>query len=566
MASGNKNVQFNTRERAISTDMNRLQKFANADYAELFRYLMDVSIGRDDIDAAGVTQEYNGLEAPLRAEIINGLLVRPQVGSVSVLVDPGVLYAIAPDSDPDSSNYKYVHDAGVTSLSALSIGANASGLTRIDVIECQVTSNIVETDNRDIYNGSTGLFSPTTVTKAVANGLTYRVRAGTAGAGYPGHASGWLPLCIASVPTGTTNNDTVTFWDVRPVLVDRVFSPYNADLDGSRVRRLDVYGDIYSSGGKNLLRGNVDIEMNLQPDVGTTSANNNAARRGGGRLRRGSPGADIGNTGAQVGITDQVDLLDVTNQDPGFITPGSGLTYVYLAFPLGLPRWARYTLAGASGRVPRSPRGIIALSNVPPIHGDTKPSSQLNVPTVCGFGSGGFTSAAALIAVVPYTGSAPAPTSIRNGKQLLASPLGTVASSPTSTMASSTFTLTENTHFPANAKTLILQLQIEFSMLNGSIVNASPFGGVAICDPFTGAAAPASQIQNVAQQWTNNSGITSNGTYYTVVCEVPVPSHYPGVTFLQSYKIVWSTGLSATVGSNPTFFTNGTCSVLGWTF
>ncbi len=41
------------------------------------------------------------------------------------------------------------------------------------------------------------------------------------GAGYPAAVAGWLPLCVASIPNAAPNNDTVTFWDVRPMLQDR---------------------------------------------------------------------------------------------------------------------------------------------------------------------------------------------------------------------------------------------------------------------------------------------------------------------------------------------------------
>src|ERR1700729_3903361 len=214
MASGDKEMVINSLARAVSTDQTRMQKFANADRAELFRFLLDISMGSDDLDANGVLTQYTTQNNPLNAEIIgNGLTVKPVVGALDLLVDPGLLYLLNPDAAPDDSNYKYVNDAGIGTTGLLAMTANSSGQTRIDVIECQNLVNATaETDNRDIFNPSTGAFNATTVSKAVKGYLTYRVRAGTPGSGFPGTAAGWLPLAVASVPTATTTNDTICFW------------------------------------------------------------------------------------------------------------------------------------------------------------------------------------------------------------------------------------------------------------------------------------------------------------------------------------------------------------------
>src|SRR5216684_1556309 len=172
MSSGWKEMVVSNLERAVSTDIERLQRFKNADIAELFRYMINVT-AQDDLQSGGVITEYTSVENPLRAEIINGLLVQPQIGTFDLLVSPGVLFALNPDSAPDDSNYKFVSDTGVSTLGALTMSANVDPtFTRIDIIEVQVTNAISEQDNRDVYNVITGLFTPTLLTKAVQNVAT----------------------------------------------------------------------------------------------------------------------------------------------------------------------------------------------------------------------------------------------------------------------------------------------------------------------------------------------------------------------------------------------------------
>lgn len=331
---GNKNLVINPQERAVSPDINRLQKFANKDYAELFRYMMDVT-GNDDIDAGGVIAEPSTIESPLRAEIINGLLVRPVGGTLDVTVDPGVAYVMAPDGEPDSSNYKFVSDPGIPGAGTLAMTANASGSIRIDVIECRINPiDQIVTDTRDIFSTTNGLFTAATITKERSARLEYRVRLGTPGLGFPPNVLGWLPLAVASVPNLTATNDTITFWDVRPLLEDREFTPYGM------TRNLDQVTRVHCDLKDPLLSGIVEATYK--------------GRRIGGRLRKGTPGFVAAET---------IDITSLDNLDVGVYNIRS-FVYLYLLFPYGLPRWARYT-EGPAGRVPRSPRGIPIIS---PIH------------------------------------------------------------------------------------------------------------------------------------------------------------------------------------------------------
>lgn len=360
MSSGNRRLRINTQERAVSSDINRLQQFANQDEAELFRFLMNV---RTDEDDPGVSVEDASLGTPLGFEIANGLLVKPQAGTLSLFVDAGVAYAMSPDAIADDSNYKYVRDAGVAGVGLLLMTVNASGSTRIDVIECRPNPvELVVADSRDIFNPATGLFSATSVTKELSARLEYRVRAGTPGSGMPALASGWCPLAVASVPDGTATNDTITFWDVRPLVGDRARAPM-ATMVATRLLEADWSYERVDASNVNF-RG--------------TASGIVKGRRVGGPLENGVPGTGVA----------FVNVMDPVNQDTGTIAEpltANTCVFLYLATPFGLPRWARYT-DGPTGRIPRGSRGIPMSSLTTPNY-DGSPAAELVLPASTGLGA-----------------------------------------------------------------------------------------------------------------------------------------------------------------------------------
>lgn len=434
MASGMKKMVINTQERAISPDINRLQDFKAKDIAELWRYLADVT---EDFDIApGVITEYSTLETPLRAEIINGLMVEPSVGSLTLDIKPGLLFAISPDAGPDDSNYKFVSSDGLPIAGGISMTANASGSTRIDVIECSITSTIVETDNRDIFNPSTGLFTAASITKALEGTLTFRVRAGTPGGGFPGSVSGWLPLMVARVPAATVSNDTMTFWDVRPLVSDRV-----RGLSAGQ-HSVPVWGDmnfrVQSGGGVTpcVLEGYCRVGYK--------------GRWLGGTLRRGTQGATD---------TGSVNLLDADVQEGAGITLVNGSPYyLYLVTPFSLPRWSRYTEFGVGYRRPRSPNGILVVSLVPP-DATSQPSAAITLPNGLGFSSttqAGVCISSSFMYATGYGGFY-----TENRKTLLTNVLATIANTvvPSLSLIFRAYAV-PITHFPPNATAIYAKSRI----------------------------------------------------------------------------------------------------------
>ncbi len=507
MASGMRTMVENTQERAVSTDINRLQAFKAQDVGELFFQMFD-PYGSDDFDAAAVLTTPSTLEAPLRAEVFNGLLVKPSAASLSLLVDAGVLYAVAPDSDPDASVYKYVRDAGVSVLGTLVMTTNPAGSARIDVVECRInpTPSTVS-DSRDIFNATTGAFVPTSVTKETKYVLEYRVRAGTAGAGYPAAQSGWLPLAVALVPAGATTVDTMTFWDVRPLLNDREYQP-------SALYR-SVPKTLRSMCWWNPMSGN-SVATNLKlrgiHEIGFKG------RRYGGKLRRGSPGTD----------DDTVDLLLAANQEAAYTAVGGTNSNIYLCAPYGLPRWARYT-DGPTNRVPRSPRGILLLSTVQPSESGVA-GGAITPPTTMGLVTAFAAADCVHVGTVAYGNIAGAGDQYSgfhrtDDRHTFVASLGRGTNSASNNLLIegsavsaqfSTYTLTRDKHFPRNAKSILATIEID-----DGITWASSYGRIYVMEPGS-----ATEVWTLMEVELSVSPIALGRASMQV--EIPLPFPYPG--------------------------------------
>jgi hypothetical protein len=375
---------------------------------------------------------------------------------------------------------------------------------RIDVIECQPIANPApETDTRDIFNPATGLFTPTTVQKTVGYVMSYRVRLGTPGAGFPGTASGWLPLTVASVPALSTANDTITFWDVRSLVQDRVLGPQNQTL--TQPRRTKLLHSVSNLGSTNhAVNGIVEV----------TSAD--GLWRLGGPLRRGSPGVDAGQQ--------YVDFSDPANQDNTFsLSTGSPtLAYYYLLTMFGLPRWSRYTdyVTLLTSRYPRGPRGIPLISNVPPNPITGIASAMIPMPAAFGFSGEEVTDAVCWGATTIVGGPALAQQSTADGWTIFnTSPAGHGGASPAGTI-----NLTENVDFPAGAT----KIKVLFSCLL-TIGTTSTVGNI---DAYLAAkiaqhGAVASQFATVLAEAKNinvDNPAASTGVVLTWYVDVTMPT------------------------------------------
>ncbi len=450
MSSGNKELVFNTQEHVLSVDHNRAQKFSHAQVADIARYFWNVKTELDDSAAGEVEAVASTTASPLRAEVLAGLRVAPALASFALLVTPGVAFLLAPDSASDDSPYKYVNDPGVPTPGALTLAPNATGLTRIDVIECSWGTVVAETDSRDILDLATGSYAAAMVTKVKKGVLTYRVRQGTAGAGFPGTALGWLPLAVASVPAGAASNDVVTFWDVRPLVNDRV-------QNGASTTKPIVGRSQVNAINLALVCGWVDAEL--------------GGRRIGGALRSGMPTADLA-------LMPAINFSDAANHSLGFIPLAHKPYYLYLCTPFGLPRWARYSPASAGVRMPRSPRGLPVVTNIAPdVEG--RPLFGVALPSSCGLGGAATVNEAVVVASGYVTlAAALGQFYAADGKhQLVADDSGLtnpiVKASTSITVAAGSVTVrydyTQGLEFPPHAREVCIEFRGGLITANGAI-------------------------------------------------------------------------------------------------
>lgn len=501
MGSGGTEIVINPGERAISDDQNRAQKFREADLNELLRALVDTFCGAEDANASSLDIQSTTQGAPLSATVFNGLVVRPQVGTLNLLVDGGVVGVYDPDSvpNPDDSQFKVIRDPGVTSATPLVITANTSGQTRIDVIECARNldpyETVLETDSRDVFNPVTGLFAPAVVNKVVTQRLRYRVRAGTSGAGMPTNVAGWLPLCVASVPTGLTIVDQCTFWDVRPFAGDRILPPFNVGSQQPRNRRNMLYVDSTTTGGQALLGGYVETSA-----VDTLAPVGASAKLGVYRLG---------------GVWNPTEDLDTTAFQSG--TLADGPVYIYLCEPFGLPRWARYTLQ--SGALIPQHRGLTVISSTSPIGFLNSPGSALALPVPTGLG--GTTSKAVCVGATRVAGGlvfSMATDGVTQSTSALpfAAVAGTIVGGGDPHV---NFTLTRGTHFPAHASAVWVTVEIVIT------VPASTTGFVTEGFLYvTNAAFSAAALQmNPGPQIYNNAN-SGGAASFIYACRIKVPT------------------------------------------
>lgn len=387
MSSGRKAVQQNTLERVVSSDWNRMQRFAAGFDNEILRRAMlapvddTVYIGTTFNNPGPISAAFDVLApaAPDYAGILNGLMVVVPAAAMHVLVTSGAMTVVDPEGQPGSSDpsalnpddgpgpARAVYSDGVTVVGALTWAPNPGPGTRVDIVECQRNQVVAESDNRDIFDPSTGLFTPQVVTKVTNGGLTYRIRQGVAGGGLPAPALGWVPLAVIAAPAGAVDLDACHVWDVRPLLSDlaRPFAQVRSIIP--TIDRWRMVCDAETAPGELRLSGE--------------SQGNYLGWRMGGLFR-------------EPGLTYYVDLANAPfYQAAGFVPVASLPYYVYSLWPGGYVRWVRYhanPVAGVGGRTPGNFRGVIAVSQVPPVNGQPlapvacPPGWGLNVSTIFG--------------------------------------------------------------------------------------------------------------------------------------------------------------------------------------
>ncbi len=525
MSSGQKRLVFNTRERAISDDPNRLQSFLAASMAEYLRW---ASVATSD-EGGGQTAQ-GATTNPLTAIILGGLWARPEIGTVNLFVEPGVVALINPEPSPstDDSPCKVISDPGVQTAGTLTL-TPAPGSTRIDIIECSRTVVTTESDNRDVYDPVTGLFTPVLVNKVVTDQLTYRIRLGTPGGGIPATASGWLPLAVASVPAAAATWNDCIVWDVRPLMADLVHAP--TQMQTRFPHRPMQYGTLRLNGAARELRGAFEAELNQW--------------RVGGEVGSALSGLATG-------------MLDLAGSDviePGFAATPDTPWFLYACFPGGLPRWARYSPSSSGQRIPLPFRGIPVFSQkTPNTARGIRTSSTINIPTPLGIG-GGTTSNVALVTGAFDSTTTCLSSIMGDGWTKLSGPVTTINPAAGATTDTIRFDLADNTHFPLGAS--MIRVRLSFTAVHaGAGTNCAQRTTMNVLD--SGSIVLANEVRRIG-----NIVSDTNARSYVQEFDVPIDAvaSMPTGT-AQTHRIQFVTQFLGAVTVSA--WSSQTLEVLGW--
>lgn len=535
MSGGNKSLVLNTRERIVSSDHNRLQAFSAYERAELLRYQLSpqarpLPLANDKIgvESGGYADTLTALTitTPATADVYDGLVVLPQAGTLNLLVSPGIIGIIDPDgqagsSDPsapstDDSPYKIVNDPGVLIAGALVIAAGA-GSTRIDLVECRRQTVVLETDSRDIFDPSTGVFAPVTVTKVKAGRLLYRVTQGTPGGGIPARSQGWTPLMVASVPSSATIVDNMTFWDVRPAVHDRI-NP------GSAVPRFFPRLETESIG---LLADDGNGTNTFVTGVAMSSI---GMYRAGGQILA-------------------LDARAAANQAAGYSPVTAQPWYLYAVFPAGLPRWVKYQ--NAPPLIPANALGVLTVSEQGPVSGADHITPSVNPPVATGLVTAG---PAALLAAGSFITPSERGFIVASGGMTYLGAGQVIAFTPSSVMTSSDFYDIPATKFPRGAKSLLLEVNTTYHDGGGGAGDAA---GIVVTIALLRTSA-GTRIINMVPFGATFSVPNPLDVVVTVTVEVPIVPYAPENAYDGDCHIFadWSITSGSRGSSN--------CRIYGW--
>lgn len=519
--SGARAEAFNPRERAVSDDLVRLQQFSSANQAN--RALRKTVASSTSATSGGKTTVPSTVGTPPAAIVYEGLTPRPEVGTTSLFVEPGVVAIVFPDGDPhpDDSVCRLVEDPGVQVAGDPQTVLTPGGVaTRIDVLECQPLTVVQETDNRDRFNPATGTFSPVLVNKVTRGGLAYRVRLGTPGGGFPGVVSGWLPLMVARVPTTAVTWDDCDCWDVRPLYSDLTHSRVLSESFPPAAR---ASGVVANNGVSWAARGVFEGEL--------------SGWRAGGELASSSSGLT------------SLDLALAANQEPGFAVVNNALWYLYLAQPFGLPRWCKLNPAATLNRDPGSLRGIPVLTQAKaPVGLSGRPAVAVSLPTATGLA--GSTTNALLVAAGFMVGGTLSSTVTARGRASHRTTPSLAPSAGAGT-ANVTYTFAPNVVLPANAVEMRLQFTMTIADAAGNVHPTS----VAVTVLDSGGLSVATYTPVIG-----TDTVPLTGTYgLTFEMWLPVPPSYPaGGTQTFTVTVAHSAGAFA-----PTY-SGQLARVFGW--
>jgi hypothetical protein len=521
MTEGSKTIVMNNLERAVSTDINRLQTFKDAALSELARWMCGVQELNTEAFPGYITDYNPGDLDPYQfSVVINGLMPYPLNGTTDLLITPGLAFMEDSSASTDQSPFRFVNSDGVVAAGTLSLTTSPSA-TRIDVVECQLTETTTEQSNRDIYDPVTGLFTPALIDKVKKGSLTFRIRTGTDGGGFPGVVTGWLPLAIVSVPAAATDWDDCTIWDVRPLLSASNKPPFINHLRDTNASTFWSTA-AWDGAGKTELRCTGKVTVGLGPYNQSGVLGNHP--------------------------TDAlwVDLIDTDNWASGASFGANAPFFLWALTPFGLPGWRKYTGATVSPRRPSGVAGVMAVTNIGPT-AQGIPGAGINLPLSTGLGS------STIVGVIVGCGMTDASADLQpftaDGDSVY--PLSVPFFSPTATggatgIVTTTYDLVDNVYHPATSRGVRLTISRSYSGAGFDRTSGTITWTAYLTDSITG--------ENIAE--IGRGGETINPlTSMRLDVDVPFPFNYAAVGSWRvtiEYIHQWSGGTTDPTTANET--------------
>lgn len=199
MSSSIRRVNWNTRERVLSTDFNNATALM---HRAMLESLMAAEAG--DTHLSGV---------------LRGLTVSVVASTLTVSVAPGV--ALRAGGTPATTYDSTVEWIEQRSAQVLDLASSVDGANpRWVVIEVSPNDATEVSELRDFFNPATGAFSAATTPKTAGSAPTFHITAGTPGAtpAMPAGTAGRIPLALIYLPAAATEIDTGDIILCRPLL------------------------------------------------------------------------------------------------------------------------------------------------------------------------------------------------------------------------------------------------------------------------------------------------------------------------------------------------------------
>lgn len=522
MTISSKQIIFNNAERAVSDDLNRLQKLQKQAFGDFAKFMFGVREMNADFSPGYITEYLAGALAPYQISVIvNGLMPYPINGTTDLLITAG--YALMEDgsASSDDSIFAVCDSSGVPTIGSLTLTTSPTA-TRIDIVECRLKETTFETSNRDVYNPVTQLFTPTLVDKVKGGDLEFRIRTGSDGGGFPGVQTGWLPLAVVSVPSGATNWDACTIWDVRPLLSQAAKPPF-IEWHTEDQRELNWPSASWDAGMTHLyMTGKVRAKLGPYDMSG-----------------------DLGNYPTD---SPWVDLADMNNWAAGAVPVANMPYYVWGMVPFSLPGWRKYSGIALSPRRPVGAGGVLAVSPIAPT---TKGMLSLPISPPTATGLGGSTTFAMLLAAGWVDGTSVGQPFASDGDWTYITETSNIYPGIVAPASggSSFYDLPDNVYHPANAKS------VKLSFLFRWYDNIAPYemyvsSYIYLVDPVTN-----TRIALLDKKEYSRHSSYVFGSYYVITpsMEVEIPMRWL-LTLVGNRRIEVLHLIGTLSGSTPTNF------------